>query len=62
MAQALDRLNRDLAVELDAPLRMDVGLHVGPVILGEIGHGAATALTAVGDTVNVASRLETASK
>jgi hypothetical protein len=35
---------------------------VGPAILGRIGHGPANALTAIGDTVNVASRLESATK
>ncbi len=62
MAQALDLLNRDLAVELEEPLRMGIGLHLGPVILGEMGHGPAASLTAIGDTVNVASRLEALTK
>jgi adenylate cyclase len=62
MVEALDTLNQDLAIELDAPLRMGIGLHLGPVILGEMGHGPATSLTAIGDTVNIASRLETLTK
>lgn len=62
MAVALDRLNRELAVELDEPLRLAIGLHLGHAILGEMGHGPARALTAIGDTVNVASRLETLAK
>ena len=62
MAKALEVLNRDLAVELDTPLRMGIGVHMGPAILGQIGHGAASALTAIGDTVNVASRLEALTK
>lgn len=62
MCAALERLNRDLAVELDRPLRMGIGLHLGPVILGEMGHGAASSLTAIGDTVNIASRLEALTK
>ena len=41
---------------------MGIGLHVGPVILGEMGFGRAAALTAIGDTVNVASRLEALTK
>ena len=35
-----------------------MGLHAGPAIIGEIGYGQATSLTAVGDTINTASRLE----
>jgi adenylate cyclase len=62
MSEALVRLNGQLAGELSAPLRMALGLHVGPVILGEMGYGRAASLTAIGDTVNVASRLETLAK
>jgi adenylate cyclase len=62
MALALDALNRDLAAELDEPLRMGIGLHLGPVIVGELGYGRAVSLTAIGDTVNVASRLESLTK
>ncbi|MGI9434457.1 MAG: adenylate/guanylate cyclase domain-containing protein, partial [Geminicoccaceae bacterium] len=39
-----------------------IGLHAGPVILGEMGYRQATTLTAIGDTVNVASRLEALTK
>ena len=35
-----------------------MSLHAGPAIVGEMGYGHATGLTAVGDTLNVASRLE----
>jgi adenylate cyclase len=62
MALALEVLNRDLAAELAEPLRMGIGLHLGPAIVGEMGYGRATSLTAIGDTVNVASRLETLTK
>jgi len=44
------------------PLRIGIGLHAGPVILGAMGHGRTVGLTAIGDTVNTASRLEAASK
>jgi adenylate cyclase len=62
MSAALDDLNRRLADELREPLRIGIGLHVGPVILGHMGYGRATTLTAIGDTVNVASRLEALTK
>ena len=62
MGERLERLNAALAGELDAPLRMGIGLHIGAAIVGEMGHGAARQLTAVGDTVNVASRLEALAK
>jgi adenylate cyclase len=62
MALALEVLNRDLAAELAEPLRMGIGLHLGPAIVGEMGYGRAVSLTAIGDTVNVASRLEALTK
>ncbi|MEO1090628.1 MAG: adenylate/guanylate cyclase domain-containing protein [Pseudomonadota bacterium] len=62
MAVRLRRLNDDLAAELESPLRIAMGMHQGAAIVGEMGHGRARQLTAVGDTVNVASRLETLAK
>lgn len=62
MARALDDLNRVLASDLAEPLRIGLGIHVGPVIVGELGYGRARSLTAIGDAVNTASRLESASK
>jgi len=62
MAHALDELNRALALDLAEPLRIGIGIHSGPVIVGEMGYGRARTLTAIGDAVNTASRLESASK
>jgi adenylate cyclase len=62
MGLALEQLNQELAHDLPEPLRIGIGLHVGPAILGDMGYGRASSLTAVGDTVNVAARLETLAK
>jgi adenylate cyclase len=62
MAAALDELNRALAQDLPDPLRIGIGIHVGPVIVGEMGYGRARTLTAIGDAVNTASRLESSTK
>ena len=58
MAVNLEEINRVLAHDLDEPLRIGVGIHVGPAIVGEMGYGRATSVTAIGDAVNTASRLE----
>ncbi len=62
MAEALDDLNEALSGDLDQPLRIGIGLHSGPTIVGEMGYERATQLTAIGDTVNIASRLESLTK
>ncbi len=62
MKKALDELNARLIDDLDEPLRIGIGIHAGPVVLGEMGYGASRGLTAIGDTVNTASRLESATK
>jgi adenylate cyclase len=58
MALNLDEVNRVLAHDLPEPLRIGVGIHAGPAIVGEMGYGRATSITAIGDSVNTASRLE----
>ncbi|UYN95181.1 MAG: adenylate/guanylate cyclase domain-containing protein [Enhydrobacter sp.] len=62
MALALDDLNEALSGDLDRPLRIGIGLHAGATIVGEMGYERATQLTAIGDTVNTASRLENLTK
>jgi adenylate cyclase len=58
----LDRLNKELGEEIAAPLKIGIGLHVGPLVLGRIGHGNSAATTVIGPVVNVASRLEALTK
>ena len=62
MIERLAELNKALENDLDRPLRIGIGIHSGPVILGEMGYGRATAMTAIGDSVNTASRLEALTK
>jgi adenylate cyclase len=58
----LDRLSEELAAEIPAPLKVAIGIHAGPAIVGAMGYGGTMHVTAIGDTVNVASRLEAAAK
>src|SRR5437667_399922 len=62
MSERLGELNLSLRAELDQPLRIGIGIHCGPTIVGEMGHGSAAAITAIGDAVNTASRLENLTK
>ncbi|EJN06219.1 family 3 adenylate cyclase [Phyllobacterium sp. YR531] len=62
IVREIDRLSQELATDLAMPLRVAIGVHSGPAIVGAMGYGNVKSLTAIGDTVNVASRLETIAK
>jgi adenylate cyclase len=55
-------MNRTLADELPEPIAIGVGLHAGNVILGELGYRDRFVLTAIGDSVHVAARLQELTK
>jgi class 3 adenylate cyclase len=52
------RLNPHLHHEKGVQLAVRVGLHTGPVVVGEMGGGGRHEHLATGDTVNIATRLE----
>jgi adenylate cyclase len=62
MLQKLDGLNEQLAAELAEPLSMGIGIHTGEAIIGQMGPPKTPVLTALGDAVNTAARLESATK
>jgi len=62
MSERIPELNASMQAELDRPLRIGIGIHCGTTIVGEMGYGNAAAITAIGDAVNTASRLESLTK
>ena len=58
----LDRLNREIASEIGMPLMLGMGIDVGPLVVGQIGHAGTASVTVIGNTVNAASRLEALTK
>jgi adenylate cyclase len=62
VARAVAELSAAMAEELDEPLRIGIGVHTGAAVVGQMGYGETVYLTAVGDTVHVASRLQDLTK
>ncbi|MEY8838634.1 adenylate/guanylate cyclase domain-containing protein [Cribrihabitans sp. XS_ASV171] len=58
VGRALEAFNASLAQQGDPEIRIGMGLHMGNVVLGEIGAAGHAPRTIIGDTVNAASRLE----
>lgn len=57
MLHALDEFNRTRASEGLSPIEIGIGINTGQVITGSIGSTRALQYTAIGDPMNVASRL-----
>lgn len=56
------QLNSWLAEELNSPIKVGIGIHCGDAIVGSMGPPEAPTVSALGDTVNIAARLEALSK
>ena len=55
---AVNELNEKLSVQGRAPIQIGIGIHSGPAIVGSIGSPQRLEFTAIGNTVNVASRVQ----
>jgi len=56
--RALRGYDRELQAQGELHLQMRIGLHTGPVVVGKIGDDLRMDYTAVGDTTNLAARLQ----
>ena len=62
MKKALLEYNKERGRQRKVELQAGIGLHFGEVIIGTVGGGERMDSTAIGDSVNVASRIEGATK
>lgn len=60
--QRLEKLNEHLRRQGYSPLEIGIGIHTGSAVVGSIGSPRRKDFTAIGDTVNVASRVESLTK
>ncbi len=62
MLENLAEVNRFLKQHFGVEFGTRIGIHYGVVVLGQMGHPRKMQLTAIGDAVNMASRIESAVK
>jgi len=58
MFARLEHTNEALKNDLPVPLQIGIGIHAGIAIVGEMGPPQGRTISAIGDTVNTAARLE----
>lgn len=61
MIEALEGLNQALVRDGYPPIKIGIGIHTGLIVAGEIGSTQRLQFTVIGNNVNIAARLESAS-
>ncbi|MBG6199883.1 adenylate/guanylate cyclase domain-containing protein [Roseibium album] len=62
LIEETESFNKEIETRGITPISVSIGVHFGPVILGDIGPSRRLEFAVVGDTVNVASRLEASTR
>jgi adenylate cyclase len=58
LLQSIEDWNRLRIDEGEPPIKIGIGLHYGPAVMGDVGSERCAAFAVVGDTTNLASRLQ----
>jgi adenylate cyclase len=62
MLEAMEQFNPHLEMLYQQRLQIGIGIHYGSAVIGEVGASDNKRVTAIGDAVNLASRIESANK
>jgi adenylate cyclase len=62
MLRVLEDLNVTLQEGGKAPIRIGIGIHTGPAVIGSVGSRERLEFTAIGSTINIAARVEQLTK
>ncbi len=62
MLSELEGFNVYMRRNFACEIRIGIGIHFGEMVIGEMGHPSRKQITVIGDAVNTASRVESATK